>query len=59
MFMKRNILTVSPEDQIMKACSVMLDHDINRLPVVESGKVVGMVSRHSIYKVILKKNFGL
>lgn len=58
-FMKRNILTVSPEDQIMKACSVMLAHDINRLPVVENGKVVGMVSRHSIYKVILKKNFGL
>ena len=37
----------------------MLAHDVSRLPVVENGKVVGMVSRDSIYKAVLKKNFGL
>ncbi len=58
-FMKRNILTVTPDDPIMKAGALMLAHDVNRLPVVENGKVVGVVSRDSIYKVILKKNFGL
>ncbi len=58
-FMKRNILTVTPDDPIMKAGSLMLAHDVNRLPVVENGKVVGMVSRNSIYRTILKKNFGL
>lgn len=58
-FMKKNILTVTPDDPIMKAGSLMLAHDVNRLPVVENGKVVAMVSRDSIYKAILKKNFGL
>ncbi len=58
-FMKRDILTVTPDDPIMKAGALMLAHDVNRLPVIENGKVVGMVSRDSIYKVILKKNFGL
>ncbi len=58
-FMKRNIFTVTPDDPIMKAGALMLAHDVNRLPVVENGKVVGIVSRGSIYKAILKKNFGL
>lgn len=58
-FMKRNIITVTPDDPIMKACALMLAHDVNRLPVVVDGTVVGMVSRDSIYKAVLKKNFGL
>ncbi len=58
-FMKKNILTVTPDDPIMKAGALMLAHDVNRLPVVESGALVGIVSRDSIYKAILKKNFGL
>ncbi len=58
-FMKRDILTVTPDDPIMKAGALMLAHDVNRLPVVENGKVVGVVSRDSIYKAVLKKNFGL
>lgn len=58
-FMKRNILTVTPIDPIMKAGALMLAHDVSRLPVVEDGKLVGMVSRDSIYKAVLKKNFGL
>lgn len=58
-FMKKNILTVTPDDPIMKAGALMLAHDVNRLPVVENGKVIGVVSRDSIYKAVLKKNFGL
>ena len=58
-FMKKNIFTVKPDDPIMKAGALMLAHDINRLPVLENGKMVGIVSRGSIYKAILKKNFGL
>lgn len=58
-FMKRSVFTVKPDDPIMKAGALMLAHDINRLPVLENGKMVGIVSRGSIYKAILKKNFGL
>lgn len=58
-FMKRNILTVGPNDPILKAGSIMLARDVSRLPVVDGDKVVGVVSRESIYKAILKKNFGL
>lgn len=56
-FMRRNIITVTPEDPIMKAGSLMLAREVSRLPVVSEGKWIGMVSRQSIYTVILKKNF--
>ncbi len=58
-FMKRNILTVIPDDPIMKAGALMLAHDVNRLPVTDNGVLVGVLTRDSIYKAILQKNFGL
>jgi len=57
-FMKKNIVSVSPHDPVMKAGALMLSRDVNRLPVVEDGVVVGVVSRDSIYKAVLKKNFN-
>ncbi len=36
--------TVSPEDTVSKALDLMRRHDIRRLPVVEAGKPVGIVT---------------
>jgi CBS domain-containing protein len=36
--------TVSPEDSVKDVVQIMRDHAIRRLPVVESGKPVGIVS---------------
>jgi CBS domain-containing protein len=40
----RELTTVSPHDAIGKAVAVMRDKALRRLPVVEGGRVVGMVS---------------
>ena len=42
--MSRHPLTVSPEDPILEAASYMGLRHFRRIPVVEKGKLVGMVS---------------
>lgn len=38
------LITVSPDDEIDKAVKLMSEHAIRRLPVVDGGKPVGIVS---------------
>lgn len=56
-FMSKNVVPIKPEDPVMLAGSIMLAKNISRLPVVESGKVVGIISRKMIYRAILKRCF--
>ena len=40
----RDILTVGPEDPVARAVELMRDAHIRRLPVVDNGELVGVVS---------------
>lgn len=42
--MSRNVVTVSPETTVLEAGQLMVDRTIRRLPVVEDGKLVGIVT---------------
>ncbi len=42
--MSSNIVSVSPETDVHEAARIMSKRQIRRLPVVENGRVVGMVS---------------
>jgi CBS domain-containing protein len=42
--MSENLVTVSPDTSVQEAVQLMAKHQIRRLPVVENGKLVGMVS---------------
>jgi CBS domain-containing protein len=47
--MSKKIITVRPDDTIEHAATLMMDHKIKRLPVVnEEGKLAGIVSRRDI-----------
>lgn len=46
--MSRNLHEIRPEDSIEEAASIMTRHRINRLPVVEDGRLVGIVTRGDI-----------
>jgi CBS domain-containing protein len=46
--MSRNLHEVSPNDSIEEAAGIMTRHRINRLPVVENGRLVGIVTRGDI-----------
>lgn len=48
--MKKHVYIVSPDDSLEDASNEMIKHDINRLPVVENGKLVGIVARSDIIR---------
>ncbi|MCA1906043.1 MAG: CBS domain-containing protein [Desulfarculus sp.] len=47
-WMTSNPLTVKPDTPLMDAAKLMREHQIRRLPVVERGKVVGMLTHRNI-----------
>lgn len=46
--MRRPAITVGPDASLDEAVRTLLAHRINRLPVVEGGYVVGIVTRHDL-----------
>ena len=46
--MKKKILTVSPDDRVIHARRIMIDENIARLPVIDQGKLVGIISDNEI-----------
>ena len=42
--MKKNILSVSPDDRVIHARRILIDNKIARLPVLNNGKLVGIIS---------------
>ncbi|HHY25457.1 MAG TPA: CBS domain-containing protein [Desulfitobacterium dehalogenans] len=50
-FMTSRVFTVSPEDNIADTMALMREKQINRLPVVEKGKLVGIVTDGDLREV--------
>lgn len=46
----RTPLTASPSDRLIHVRRVMLDRDVGRLPVMENGKLVGIISERDVAK---------
>lgn len=44
-FMSPNLVTISPEKSVMEAARIMVKYDIGRLPVLQDGKLIGIISR--------------
>jgi tRNA nucleotidyltransferase (CCA-adding enzyme) len=51
-FMSRDVVTVSPGMHWESVQKLMARHDIGRVPVVENGKLVGIVSRTDVLRLI-------
>lgn len=52
--MKTSIITVSAEESIEHALQLMVENSINRLPVVKSNKLVGIITRGDVIKGIYR-----
>ncbi len=48
--MTRTIYEISSEDSLEEASSIMVKHKVNRLPVIDNGKIVGIVARSDIIR---------
>lgn len=57
-FMAKKVISVDPETPIIKAAGTMLARGFHLLPVVENGKLIGIVSRENIYRAILRNHLG-
>lgn len=50
--MTTRVVTVRPEEDTADAARLMIDAGVKRLPVVEGGKLVGIISRRDLIRVI-------
>jgi CBS domain-containing protein len=51
--MTHRVCTVSPDALLATAARVMLDHKISGLPVVESDRVVGIITESDLFRAII------
>lgn len=49
-YMSTNLITITPETSVVKASDLLKQHDINRLPVLENGQLVGLITKEVISK---------
>ncbi len=52
--MTRKVISVSPDDAVEEVASMMVRGKINRVPVVERGRVVGILTRGDILRGLFK-----
>ena len=45
-----NVITTTPEDDVMEALHLMVKNDVTRLPVIKDKKVVGILTRSDIIR---------
>ncbi len=50
----KEVVTLSPDDPLIKAATTMALKKMRRLPVVKDGKLVGTISRGDICKTVFK-----
>lgn len=51
-FMSNRVITVEPYLPVSEAQAMMIEHDIGRLPVVEGGQLIGIISRTDILRTL-------
>ncbi|MEM5853268.1 MAG: CBS domain-containing protein [Candidatus Aenigmatarchaeota archaeon] len=51
--MKKKVISINPSASIFDAAALMNKHDVTRLPVIEKGKLVGIIARDDIIKALL------
>ncbi|HSO20464.1 MAG TPA: CBS domain-containing protein [Desulfosarcina sp.] len=44
-YMSRQVITIEPGKSPIQAARIMVRHDIGRLPVVEDGRIIGIITR--------------
>jgi len=49
--MAKNVITIKPDEKIDTAVALMAEHKIKKLPVVDGGKLVGIVTASDIIVV--------
>lgn len=51
--MSKRVISVSPEESVLDAAQRMDANDVNRLPVMKNGKLVGIIARADLLKALV------
>ncbi|CAA0107578.1 Inosine-5'-monophosphate dehydrogenase [Starkeya nomas] len=57
--MRRPVVTAKPDTPLDEIASLMEEHRIKRIPIVEGGKLVGIVSRSNLIQAVARRSMGL
>lgn len=57
--MSTPVVTAAPEDDLHEAARTMIEADVKRLPVVEDGRLVGILSRNDLIRVFVRTDDDL
>ena len=52
--MARNVVTIAPDETVRKAAALMTGHVIGSLPVVDDGRLVGIVTTYDLIALLAK-----
>ena len=56
--MSTDIKVFGPEDSIIAVCEFFMSNNFRRVPIVEGGKLLGIISRRDIIRLILNSAAG-
>ncbi|MGD0056720.1 MAG: CBS domain-containing protein [Methanomassiliicoccales archaeon] len=56
--MTKDVLIVSPDTSVMEAIDTMIKKDVNRVPVIEHDKIVGIVTKGDIIWALYRDKFS-
>jgi len=51
--MSKNPTTIAPTANVVEAARIMLKHKISTLPVMDSGKIVGIITESDLFRVLV------
>ena len=46
--MTTNVVTIAPGEPVSAAAELLVKHDVSRLPVLDGGRLVGVIDRHDV-----------
>ena len=56
--MSKSVLVVDPDRQLAEAACIMVDHKIGALPVVDGGRLVGIVTESDFVRAMARADRG-
>jgi acetoin utilization protein AcuB len=51
--MSKDPITIDTDSSVIQAAQTMLEHRISTLPVIEAGKVVGIITESDLFRVLV------
>ncbi|MFS8534119.1 MAG: CBS domain-containing protein [Limnochordales bacterium] len=52
--MTRNVVTVAPDTDLAEVAQLMIDRKVGGLPVVEDGRVVGVITESDVFRALVR-----